>query len=110
MCKQDIKGEEKYNLEVEKDGKSRLCYGPFLELLKFKTIKDAQRYVLYNEIAIETMWQEGEKTMYARKTADVWILEGNYGCGWEYILEESTSAYCEAKRPDLRSKTVAFRF
>lgn len=28
--------------------------------------------------------------MYARKTADVWILEGNYGCGWEYILEEST--------------------
>ena len=36
MCKQDIKGEEKYNLEVEKDGK--------------------QRFVLYNEIAIETMW------------------------------------------------------
>lgn len=28
--------------------------------------------------------------MYERKTADVWILEGNYGCGWEYILEEST--------------------
>lgn len=56
MCKQDIRGEEKYNLEVEKDRKSRLCYGPFLELLKFKTIKEAQRYVLYNEIAIETMW------------------------------------------------------
>lgn len=55
MCKQDIRGEEKYNLEVEKDGRSRLCYGPFLELLKFKTIKEAQRYVLYNEIAIETM-------------------------------------------------------
>lgn len=54
--KQDIRGEEKYNLEVEKDGRQRLCYGPFLELLKFKTIKEAQRYVLYNEIAIETMW------------------------------------------------------
>ena len=50
MCKQDIRG------EVEKDGRQRLCYGPFLELLKFKTIKEAQRYVLYNEIAIETMW------------------------------------------------------
>ena len=56
MCKQDIRGEEKYNLEVEKDGRSRLCYGPFLELLKFKTIKEAQRDVLYNEIAIGTMW------------------------------------------------------
>ena len=55
MRKQDIKGEERYNLEVEKDGRYRLCYGPFIELLKFKTIKDAQRYVLWNEIAIETM-------------------------------------------------------
>ena len=55
MCKQDIKGEERYNLEVEKDGRYRLCYGSFFELLKFKTIKDAQRYVLWNEIAIETM-------------------------------------------------------
>lgn len=26
------------------------------------------------------------------------------------ILDESSYAYCEAKRPDLRSKTVAFRF
>ena len=56
MCKQDIKGNQKYNLEVEKDGRFRLCYGPFLELLKFETIKEAQRYVLFNEIAIETMW------------------------------------------------------
>lgn len=28
--------------------------------------------------------------MYVRKTEDVWVLEGNYGCGWEYILEEDT--------------------
>lgn len=30
------------------------------------------------------------------------------GTGFAYTL--SLIAYCEAKRPDLRSKTVAFRF
>lgn len=47
MCKQDIRGEEKYNLEVEKDGRSRLCYGPFLELLKFKTMRLSLRRLEY---------------------------------------------------------------
>ena len=28
----------------------------------------------------------------------------------KYIQIRGASAYCEAKRPDLRSKTVAFRF
>ena len=28
--------------------------------------------------------------MYVRKTVDSWVLEGNYGCGWEYILTEYT--------------------
>ena len=28
--------------------------------------------------------------MYQRKTKDVWELQGDYGCGWEYILEEDT--------------------
>ena len=28
--------------------------------------------------------------MYVRKTVDTWVLEGNYGYGWEYILTEYT--------------------
>ncbi len=28
--------------------------------------------------------------MYVRKTVDSWVLERNYGCGWEYILTEYT--------------------
>lgn len=28
--------------------------------------------------------------MYVRKTVDTWVLEGNYGFGWEYILTEYT--------------------
>ena len=28
--------------------------------------------------------------MYVRKTVDAWVLEGNYGCGWEYLLTEYT--------------------
>ena len=30
------------------------------------------------------------KAMYVRKTVDAWVLEGNYGCGWEYLLTEYT--------------------
>ena len=45
MCKQDIRGEEKYNLEVEKDGRQRLCYGPFLELLKPNRIYIVKGYL-----------------------------------------------------------------
>ena len=28
--------------------------------------------------------------MYQRKTKDVFELQGNYGCGWECILEEDS--------------------
>ena len=28
--------------------------------------------------------------MYVRKTVDTWVLEGNYGYGWEHILTEYT--------------------
>lgn len=28
--------------------------------------------------------------MYVRKTVDTWVLEGNYGFGWEHILTEYT--------------------
>lgn len=38
--------------------------------------------------------------MYVRKTVDTWVLEGNYGYGWEYILTEYTR---KEGREDLES-------
>ncbi len=35
--------------------------------------------------------------MYERKTKDVWEIQGNYGCGWEYICEEESRADAKAQ-------------
>lgn len=35
--------------------------------------------------------------MYERKTKDVWEVQGNYGCGWEYLFEEESRADAEAQ-------------
>ena len=40
--------------------------------------------------------------MYVRKTVDSWLLEGNYGCGWEYILTEYTSSEGIARLKEYR--------
>ena len=40
--------------------------------------------------------------MYVRKTEDVWVLEGNYGYGWEYILTEYTRKEGKARLREYR--------
>ena len=40
--------------------------------------------------------------MYIRKTVDVWVLEGNYGYGWEYILAEDTREEGKARLKEYR--------
>lgn len=40
--------------------------------------------------------------MYTRKTKDVYVLQGNYGCGWESVLEED-------KRKDAMERLKEYR-
>lgn len=55
LCKQDKVDDLKYMLTVDIDGRNKLCYDPWLRMLKFATIKNAQRFVMYNADFIETM-------------------------------------------------------